>query len=81
MITIITTSNHHYPLLITIKHLSTLVPFFWENSQRGAMLTAMSSQPTWVTHVEVSKNGGTPRAGWFIMEHPIKIDALGVALF
>ena len=26
-------------------------------------------------------NGGTPIAGWFILEHHIKMDDLGVALF
>ena len=26
-------------------------------------------------------NGGTPIAGWFVMEHSIKMDNLGVPLF
>ena len=26
-------------------------------------------------------NGGTPRAGWFVGEHPIKMDDLGAPLF
>jgi len=29
----------------------------------------------------VSINGGTPIAAWFIMEHPTKMDELGVPLF
>ena len=32
-------------------------------------------------YLGVSVNGGTPIAGWFIVEHPIKIDDLGVAPF
>ena len=31
--------------------------------------------------MEVSINGGTPIAGWFIMENPIKMDELGVPPF
>ena len=29
----------------------------------------------------VSIDGGTPRAGWFTVEHPIKIDDLGIPPF
>jgi hypothetical protein len=27
----------------------------------------------------VSSNGGTPIAGWFVVENPIKVDYLGIA--
>ena len=34
------------------------------------------------THMGVSKNSGkTPQNGWFIMEHHIKMDDLGIHLF
>ena len=35
----------------------------------------------WQYHLGVSINGGTPIAGWFIMESFIKIDHLGVPPF
>jgi hypothetical protein len=30
---------------------------------------------------QVSINGGTPKAGWFRMEHPIHMDDLGIYLY
>ena len=38
---------------------------------------------TWAAHMGVSINRGTrvPQNGWFIMEHPIKLDDLEVPLF
>ena len=32
-------------------------------------------------YLEVSINGGTPIAGWFIRENPYKMDDLGVPPF
>ena len=30
-------------------------------------------------YMGVSSNGGTPIAGWFVVENPIKVDYLGIA--
>ena len=32
-------------------------------------------------HMEVSENGGTPTAGWFIIQSSIKLNDLGVPQF
>ena len=36
---------------------------------------------SWEFHLGVSINGGTPIAGWFMMENPTEMDDLGVSLF
>ena len=47
-----------------------ICPFSWE-----------FQPPNWLSHMEVSQNGGTPIAGWFMMENPLNMDDFGVPPF
>jgi len=44
-----------------------------------AFLVSMGDTWCGLSPWEVSINGGTPMPGWFIMEHPTKMDDLGVS--
>ena len=51
-----------------------------KNCSSAGLSTLGILEPFAPTQLGVSLNGGTPVAGWFVRNNPIKMDDLGVAL-